>query len=64
MTVDLSQESLAKVLEDIQLLYDEQPELSLHPSHILIQSRYIWLADRILNPWKGHRAAWLYHKRR
>ena len=64
MSIDLTHDSLAKVLEDIQRMYDERPEMNLRPSHILIQSKYIRLADRLLNPWRGHRAQWLKRRRK
>ena len=62
--VELTEESLIDCISRIQGMTEDREELlQAKPTKLLMQVKYIRLADRIINKWKGKRAVWLRGKR-
>ena len=53
---ELTQESLTECMYKV---YEIPPV----PTHMAVSYDFVWIADRILNPWKGKRRVWLRKKR-
>ena len=60
LTEDSLKDAILKIKQHVR---DRAEVMSIAPTHMLVRVDLIKWADRLVNPWKGKRAAWLKGKK-